>query len=76
MENRYTAPLSAGAPVARADIHIPLQVTIAEAARLLSFDQSTIRRLLQRGELISVGSGRLRRVDMESLYTYKQRHRN
>jgi excisionase family DNA binding protein len=39
----------------------PLQVTIAEAARLLAFDARTVRRLIARGELAAVGKGRMRR---------------
>lgn len=52
----------------------PLQVTIAEAARLLAYDTRTIRRLIVRGELSAVGEGRLRRVPLQSLRDYQQRH--
>jgi excisionase family DNA binding protein len=52
----------------------PLQVTIREAGRLLSYDERTIRRLLQRGELRAVGQGRMRRIPMESLHDYQRRH--
>lgn len=52
----------------------PLQVTINEAARLLAYDARTIRRLVIRGELPAVGQGRLRRIPMQSLRDYQQRH--
>lgn len=52
----------------------PLQVTISEAARLLAYDARTVRRLIMRGELPAVGQGRLRRVPMQSLRDYQQRH--
>ena len=53
----------------------PLQVTINEAARLLAYNARTIRRLIARGELPVVGQGRLRRVPMQSLHAYQERHR-
>lgn len=52
----------------------PLQVTISEAARLLAYDTRTIRRLLLRRELYAVGEGRLRRIPLQSLRDYQQRH--
>lgn len=52
----------------------PLQVSISEAARLLAYDTRTIRRLIIRGELSAVGEGRLRRVPLQSLRDYQQRH--
>ena len=52
----------------------PLQVTITEAARLLAYDSRTIRRLILRGEITAVGEGRLRRVPLQSLREYQQRH--
>ncbi len=52
----------------------PLQVTIAEAARLLAYDTRTIRRLIIRGELPAVGEGRLRRIPLQGLRDYQQRH--
>lgn len=52
----------------------PLQVTINEAARLLAYDARTVRRLIVRGELPAVGQGRLRRIPMQSLRDYQQRH--
>jgi excisionase family DNA binding protein len=52
----------------------PLQVSIAEAARLLAYDTRTIRRLIARGELTAVGEGRMRRVPVQTLRDYQQRH--
>jgi excisionase family DNA binding protein len=52
----------------------PLQVTIVEAARLLAYDTRTIRRLIIRGELVAVGEGRMRRVPVQALRDYQQRH--
>lgn len=52
----------------------PLQVTITEAARLLAYDTRTIRRLIARGELKAVGEGRMRRVPVQALRDYQQRH--
>ena len=51
----------------------PLQVTIKEAARLLSLGERTIYRLLDTRQIVSVGSGRRRRVLYTSLLTYQQR---
>jgi excisionase family DNA binding protein len=51
-----------------------LQVTIKEAARLLSYDERTIRRLIVRGELQAIGRGRLRRIAFTSLHEYQSRH--
>ena len=52
----------------------PFQVTIKEAARLLAYDLRTIQRLISRGELPSVGAGRLRRIPVQALRDYQQRH--
>jgi excisionase family DNA binding protein len=52
----------------------PFQVTISEAARLLAYDARTIRRLIDRGELTAIGQGRMRRVPVQSLRDYQQRH--
>lgn len=52
----------------------PLQVTITVAAELLSYDQRTIRRLIERRELKAVGHGKLRRVLMSSIRDYQSRH--
>ncbi len=52
----------------------PLQVTFDEAARLLAYDSRTIRRLITRGKIDVVGEGRMRRVPVQSLRDYLQRH--
>ena len=38
----------------------PLQVKIREAARMMRYDERTVRRLVERGELPAIGRGRLR----------------
>jgi excisionase family DNA binding protein len=53
----------------------PLQVTIREAAQLLRYDERTIRRLVQRGELQAVGRGRLRRIAVSDLKEWQERNR-
>jgi excisionase family DNA binding protein len=53
-----------------------LQVSIREAARLLSFSERTVYALLERGELRSVGQGRLRRIPVDELRRWQQRHMN
>ena len=52
----------------------PLAVTIHDAARMLSYNERTIRRLIERGELAAVGRGRLRRVPVSSLLDYLSTH--
>lgn len=52
-----------------------LQVTIRDAAALLSYDERTIRRLIARGELIAIGRGRLRRVALADLRDWQSRNR-
>ncbi len=52
----------------------PLQVTINEAARLLAYDTRTIKRLIARGELPAVGEGRMRRIPVQGLRDFQQRH--
>lgn len=53
----------------------PLQVTLAEAGRLLAYDIRTVYRLIARGELSTIGRGHLRRISMQSLREYQERHR-
>lgn len=53
----------------------PLQVTIREAAQLLRYDESTVRRLIARGELSAIGRGKLRRIAMADLRAYQARNR-
>lgn len=50
----------------------PLQVSIYEAARLLGYGKSTVYVLLARGELKSVGRGRLRRIAIEELRRWQR----
>lgn len=54
----------------------PLQYSIKDTARLLSLSRSTVLRLLERGELASVGQGKLRRVPLDSIIAYQARNRN
>ena len=51
-----------------------IQIPIREAARLLSYNERTIRRLIQRGELHAVGRGKLRRIPLSSIRDYQQRN--
>ena len=53
-----------------------LQVSIREAAQLLSYSERTIYALLQHGELRSVGRGRLRRIPLDELRAWQQRNLN
>jgi excisionase family DNA binding protein len=53
----------------------PLQVTIREAASLLSYDERTVRRLVERGELHAIGRGRLRRIALADLRDWQARNR-
>jgi excisionase family DNA binding protein len=53
----------------------PFQVRIREAARLLGYDERTIRRLVDRGELRAVGRGRLRRIALVDLRDWQERNR-
>lgn len=53
---------------------MPLQVTIAEAARLLSYSKRKVEQLLQRGDLKSVGRGRLRRVAIKELERWQKQN--
>lgn len=54
----------------------PKQVKIARAAQLLDYSEKTIDRLIRSGELVAVGSGRLRRVEYASIVAYIERHRD
>jgi excisionase family DNA binding protein len=53
----------------------PLQVTIREAAQLLRYDERTIRRLVERGELAAVGRGKLKRIAVSDLKDWQKRNR-
>ncbi len=50
-------------------------LSVAEVARMISFDPKTIHRLLAEGELESVGCGQRLRVTRASVRTYIERHR-
>ena len=52
-----------------------LQVTIREAATMLSYDERTIRRLVTRGELTAIGKGRLRRIALADIRDWQARNR-
>lgn len=54
----------------------PLQVSKADAAKLLDYSIRTIERLVERGELTQIGSGRLARFDLADLRAYQDRNRN
>lgn len=54
----------------------PIQYRIPETARLLSFSRRTVERLIERGELATVGRGRLKRIPYDSIVAYQNRHRN
>ena len=62
--------------VAGSDQIAPLQYRIVDAARLLGFSRRTIERLIARGELATVGQGKLKRVPYDSIVAYQNRHRN
>jgi excisionase family DNA binding protein len=53
-----------------------LQVKPDEAAQLLSISKMTLFRLTERGELRSIGSGRLRRYAVADLVAYMERQRS
>lgn len=53
-----------------------LQVTIAEAAQMLSYGKRTVYRLVQTGELSSIGEGRLRRIRIADILAWQQRNQN
>ena len=54
---------------------MPLQVTKAEAARMLGFSTRTLERLVERGEVAQIGSGKLARFDIDDLRAYQNRNR-
>lgn len=58
-------------PVSEQTLH-PLQVTIDEAARLLCYGRRTIYKMLEQGELKSVGTGRRRRIAVTELQRWQQ----
>lgn len=50
----------------------PLQVTITQAAAMLSYSRKTIYTLLQRGEIRSVGTGQGRRIPVSELERWQK----
>jgi excisionase family DNA binding protein len=62
--------------VADSDQIAPLQYRIGDTARLLSVSRRTVERLIERGELATVGEGKLKRVPYDSIVAYQNRHRN
>lgn len=54
---------------------MPLQVKIADAATMLAVSYRTIYRLIDTGELISYGRGKLLRIDMQSIHEYRERQK-
>lgn len=62
--------------VADSDQIAPLQYTIADTARLLSVSRRTVERLIEKGELATVGTGKLKRIPYDSIVSYLNRHRN
>lgn len=53
-----------------------LQVKIGTAANLLDVDERTIRRMVARGELASIGRGRMRRIALDDIRAWQARNRN
>lgn len=53
----------------------PLQVSKRDAARLLDLSVRTIERLVERGELAQIGTGRLARFALDDLRAYQERNR-
>lgn len=51
------------------------QVTVRQAAEILGVHERTIRRLVQSGELMAVGRGRLTRIALRDIAAYQQRNR-
>lgn len=73
--------LVSGAPVLRlvqtksgAELE-PFQVTIREAAKLLSISYRQMLRMLERGDIPSIGKGRLRRVAIADLRAWQSAQR-
>jgi hypothetical protein len=56
------------------DTGMPLQVHINQAAKMLSYSTRTIRRLIEHGELQTVGHYKRRRVVTSSIYEYQKRN--
>jgi len=76
MSERGNEALSQGLSQIKNDPQLaPLQVRIQEAARLLGYDERTIRRFVDLGELPTIGRGRLRRIALADLRAWQDRNR-
>lgn len=62
--------------VAGGDQIAPIQYNISDTARLLGFSRRTVERLIERGEFVTIGTGKLRRIPFDSIVAYQNRHRN
>lgn len=49
-----------------------LQVSVDEAAHLLGYSKRTVYEMMERGELRSVGRGRLRRIPIDELKRWQR----
>jgi excisionase family DNA binding protein len=54
----------------------PLLITMAEAERILSLDDNTIRKLMARGEIGTLKIGRALRIEYPSIVSYLKRLRD
>jgi len=54
----------------------PLQFKIEDTARLLSVSRRTVERLIERGELATVGTSKLKRIPYDSILAYQNRNRS
>ena len=62
--------------VADSDQIAPLQFKINDTARLLSVSRRTVERLIEDGELSTIGTGKLKRIPYDSIVAYQNRHRS
>jgi len=83
--NMKDTPPNAAAPIFRllppqkvagSEQIAPLQYRLADTARLLAMSQRTVYRLIEKGELATVGTGKLKRVPYDSIVAYLNRNRN
>lgn len=52
-----------------------LQVKIDQAARMLGYSRTTMYELINRGEIPTVGTGRLRRIAVADLQRWQERNK-
>lgn len=62
--------------VAGSDQIAPLQYSLKDTARLLSVSRRTVERMIARGELATVGRGKLRRVPYDAIVAWQNRNRS